>query len=86
MNLGPAEVALVAFLLIPLGLVFPIWGIIDATGRPDAAWALAEQNKTLWIVLQAVGMLVCFGWVLALVYLIVIRPRVRAAERGIAPA
>jgi hypothetical protein len=86
MNLGPSEVVIIGLLLIPLGLVFPIWGIVDAAGRPDSAWARADQNKTLWIVLQAVGMLVCFGWILAIVYLTVIRPKVRSAERGAAPA
>ena len=86
MNLGPTEIVLFGLLLIPFGLIFPIWGIVDATGRSDAAWARAEQNKTLWIVLQAVGMLVCFGWILALVYLTVVRPKVRAAEAAIAPA
>ena len=86
MSVGPTEVLLITFLIIPFGLVFPIWGIVDAAGRPDSAWERAEQNKTLWIVLQAVGMLVCFGWILALVYLTVVRPKVRAAESGIAPA
>ena len=86
MSFGPTELVLIVFLVIPLGLVFPIWGIVDAAGRPDAAWARAEQSKTLWIVLQAVGMLVCFGWILAVIYLAVIRPKVRAAEGGVAPA
>jgi hypothetical protein len=80
MNAGPTELGIIVFLLIPLALVFPIWGIIDAAGRPDSAWARAEQNKTLWIVLQAVGMLVCFGWILAVVYLLAIRPKVKQAQ------
>ena len=80
MNLGPTELLLFTLLIIPLALVFPIWGIIDAAGRPDSAWARAEQNKTLWIVLQAVGMLVCFGWILAVVYLFAIRPKVKQAQ------
>jgi hypothetical protein len=85
-SIGPSELVLIVVLLIPLGLVLPIWGIADAAGRPDSAWARADQNKTMWIVLQAVGMLVCFGWILAVVYLTAVRPRVRAAEAGAAPA
>jgi len=79
MSIGPPEMLIILLLAI-LGLVFPIWGIADAAGRPDSAWARAEQNKTLWIVLQAVGMLVCFGWILAAVYLLVIRPKVKQAQ------
>jgi drug/metabolite transporter superfamily protein YnfA len=86
MNFGPTELIILTSLIVPFGLVFPIWGIVDAAGRPDSAWARAEQNKTLWIVLQAVGMLVCFGWILAVVYLVAIRPKVRAAEGGVTPA
>jgi len=86
MSIGPPEMLIILLLAI-LGLVFPIWGIADAAGRPDSAWARAEQNKTLWIVLQAVGMLVCFGWILAAVYLLVIRPKVKQAQGfGEAPA
>ena len=39
----------------------------------------AGQNKTLWIVLQAVGLIVPFGFILAIVYLAAIRPKVIAA-------
>ena len=86
MSIGPPEMLIILLLAI-LGLVFPIWGIADAAGRPDSAWARAEQNKTLWIVLQAVGMLVCFGWMLAAVYLLVISPKVKQAQGfGEAPA
>lgn len=80
MSMGPSEFLIIILLVIPLGLVFPIWGIVDAAGRPDSAWARAEQSKTLWIVLQAVGMLVCFGWILAVVYLVAIRPKVKQAQ------
>ena len=80
MSLGPTELLIIVLLVIPFGIVFPIWGIVDAAGRPDAAWARAEQSKTTWIVLQAVGMLVCFGWILAVVYLVSIRPKVKQAQ------
>jgi hypothetical protein len=80
MTVGPTELGIIVFLILPLGIVFPIWGIVDAAGRPDSAWARADQNKTLWVALQAVGMLVCFGWILAVVYLVAIRPKVKQAQ------
>jgi len=72
------------FVLVPLGLV--IWGLVDAASHPPWAWDRAGQSKTLWIVLQAVGVLFCFvGVILSIVYLAAIAPRVRAAERGFTP-
>jgi len=72
-------------LLWPAALVLVIWGIADAAGRPEWAWTAAGQNKTLWIVLQAVGLIFCLvGLVLAIVYLASIRPKVQAAQQGIA--
>jgi hypothetical protein len=60
-----------------------IWGVVDAASHPAWAWQRAGQSKTLWIVLQAVGVLFCLvGFVFAIVYLATIAPRVRAAERG----
>ena len=61
-------------------LAVTIWGIVDAAQRPDYQWVAAGQNKTMWIVLMAVGALFCgiFGFVLALVYLLSIRPKLMA--------
>jgi len=70
-------------LLWPLALVLVIWGVVDAAIRPQWAWEQAGQNKVLWIVLQAVGLVFClFGLVLAIVYLASVSPKVRAAQRG----
>ena len=82
MNFGPIEfVVLLAGLA--LGLVLPIWAIVDAAGRPDAVWVAAGQNKTLWIVLIAVLTVLCgAGWIVALIYLLAIRPKLIAAQTG----
>ena len=58
-----------------------IWALVDAISRPVWAFQAAGSNKTLWIVLEAVGFFVC-GLVLALIYLLAIRPKVAAAQRG----
>lgn len=68
MNLGPTELIIVLFLLLPL------WGIIDAAVRPNSAWQAADQSKLLWVVLMIV-----LGFIGTLVYFIAIRPNVKAA-------
>ena len=57
-NIGPSEV-LVILVVGLVGVALPVWGIVDAARRPDAAWQQAGQNKTLWIVLQAAGLALC---------------------------
>ena len=74
------------FLFLILGLValgITIWGVVDALQRPDAVWAAAGQNKTTWVVLMIVLAFLCgLGWVVALIYLLSIRPKLIAAQSG----
>jgi hypothetical protein len=63
-------------------LAVTIWGIVDAASRPDWAWQRSGQNKVLWVVLQVVGIFVCLGWVLSIVYLAAIRPQVARHQQG----
>jgi hypothetical protein len=73
-------------LVWPVALVVVIWGVVDAASHPAWAWQRAGQSKALWIILQTVGVLFCFvGLVFAVIYLVTIAPRVRAAERGQVP-
>jgi hypothetical protein len=62
------------------GLLVPIWAIADAASRPSAAFVAAGSSKAMWITLIVVFWLVTgiVGFVLAIVYLASIRPRVRA--------
>jgi uncharacterized membrane protein len=75
MNLGGPELLLIVLVgLVPLALT--IWGVVDAASRPDQAWQRSGQSKVLWVVLQVVGLFVCLGWILSIVYLAAIRPQV----------
>ena len=80
MGLGPTELAVIfgGLVMLVLGVGFPVWAAIDASRQPDAGWAAAGQNKTLWIVLPLVGMAACgvFGPIIAAVYVFGIRPGV----------
>ncbi len=63
------------------GLVIPLWAIIDAASRPSGAFMAAGSSKSLWISLILITWLLTLiiGFVLAVVYLASIRPRVRSA-------
>ncbi len=68
--------------LVPISLVLALWALIDAASRPDPDFQRAGHNKTLWIVLPIVG-LIFFGFVggiLGLIYLVAIRPSVKAQQ------
>lgn len=69
-------VILVALLIAFLGT--SIWAIIDATLRPPEAFLAVGDSKALWITLIAVFTLALglVGFILALVYLFSIRPKV----------
>ncbi len=69
------------FACIPLGV--SLWALLDAAHRPEWAWALAGRRRIVWIVVILVGILtVVGGLVISAYYLLSIRPRVAAAERG----
>ena len=69
-----------------------LWALIDSFGHPDTAYRAADRlTRTLWIVIlaAAIGLHVWVGgmaWggvagtVVALVYLVDVRPRVRAQQ------
>jgi hypothetical protein len=81
MNLGPTELIILLILFVPL-LVIPIWALVDAMGATDAQWAAVGQQRTLWVALIAVGTF-CggpVGLVLAVVYLLTVRPKLLAAK------
>jgi hypothetical protein len=76
-SLGAPELVTLLLLFASFGL--PLWGLVDAARRDEARFRAAGQNKTLWIVLNALGLVVWgVGAIVALVYLLVVRPKVAA--------
>jgi hypothetical protein len=72
----------VLFILIALLIVFlgtSIWALVDAALRPPEAFVAVGDSKALWITLIAISALALgiVGFILALVYLLSIRPKVR---------
>lgn len=66
---------------IPLAI--SLWALLDAARRPRWAWAFAGRRQVVWMavimfgVLTVVGGLAVSGW-----YLLKVRPRLAAIERG----
>jgi hypothetical protein len=68
-----------------VGLGFALFVIIDAARRPDWQFAMAGQNRGLWIALPIVGIICCgvITLVSFIVYLASVRPKLEdAARRG----
>lgn len=77
------------WLILGIGsLVLVIVAAVDASRHPDWAWQRSGNNKALWIALPIVLLLLCgfVGGILALVYLLSIKPKVVAAEQQGPPA
>jgi hypothetical protein len=70
-------------LLTSLPLALSVWALLDAARRPEWAFALAGHSRLLWVALCGGGILFCaVGVIVAIIYLVRIRPQVAAAEAG----
>lgn len=69
-----AGVWTLVLLLVLVGLAVQVVALVDAARRPEADLS-PRGGKTLWVVLLAVSLVVPGGFVLALVYLLAVRPR-----------
>jgi hypothetical protein len=68
---------LIVLFIVPISLaliVLPLFCIIDAAQRSSLDFQRAGSNKVLWIILPFV-----FGVLAAIVYLVAVRPNVKAA-------
>jgi solute carrier family 34 (sodium-dependent phosphate cotransporter) len=61
-------------------LALPVWAIVDASGRPKRHWDEAHESKRFWIALLVVTAPLGIGFVVALVYLMRVRPKLSSAE------
>ena len=66
---------------IPLSL--SVWALLDAASRPAWAWSFAGKSQLGWLVAICFGLLtVVLGLGIAIWYLAMIRPAIRAVEAG----
>lgn len=76
LHLGPGFA--VAWLI---ALVFAIYVIVDMARHPGWVWKQAGSSKVLWLVLEIVFVLGLLSVLIGILYLVIVRPRLLAAER-----
>ncbi len=79
---------LVAFSLVAVAAVgLSVWMVVDASRRPDHQFASAGVDRTLWIVLASVGLMLCqpLGLVASIIYFTSVRPRLDAIPPAPSP-
>lgn len=79
MSIGAGEAGFLVVWLLAIVVQFgvAVYAIVDVAKRSEAAFSAAGQNKTLWLILNIVGLFTCF--VLPVVYLAAIRPKVASS-------
>ena len=60
-------------ILLVLGLALWVAAFIHAAIQADGAWAAVGRSRVRWVVL-----LFLFGWIAGIVYLLLVRPQLRA--------
>lgn len=61
-------------------VALPVWGAIDALGRPDRHWSQIGRSKRAWVALMALGTPIGVGFAAAAIYLLKVRPQLSAME------
>lgn len=86
--LGVDNLQLGLLVLALVLLAMPIWGALDATMHPEPAWASAPVGRRMAVGVQLVGAPLGLGFVAALAYFGLVRPRLAAATQvaGSTPA
>jgi hypothetical protein len=82
-GLGAPELLIILLVVIgPVAVVLAIIVVVDASGRPDAAWQAIGQSRTMWIVLPLVLLIACGigSLVASIVYLASVRPKLARSE------
>jgi uncharacterized protein len=79
---GVDNLQLGLLVLVLVLLAVPVWGALDATMHPEPAWASAPVGRRMAVGVQLVGAPLGLGFVAALAYFGLVRPRLAAATRA----
>ena len=82
MGVSPVEV-LLGLVIAGLPIALSLWAMLDAAHRPEWAFSFVNRSRTAWVAACAIGILFCGpGVVIALWYLLRVRPQVAGVESG----
>ena len=79
--LGVDNLQLSLLVLALVLLAVPVWGALDATMHPEPAWAGAPVGRRMAVGVQLVGAPLGLGFVAALAYFGLVRPRLATATQ-----
>ena len=79
--LGVDNLQLGLLVLVLVLLAVPAWGALDATLHPEPAWTGAPMGRRMAVGVQLVGAPLGLGFLAALAYFGLLRPRLVAAVR-----
>jgi hypothetical protein len=65
------------FFLLAFSVAIPLWAIADALSRPAVAFYAARSNRTAWVIVLVVALVLGIGVLLGGWYLIKVRHDVR---------
>jgi hypothetical protein len=71
----------IVLIVLFCSLAVPIWAIADAASHPAVAFYGAGSNKTAWIVVIVMALLLGIGFFLGGFYLLFTRPKVRRQKQ-----
>ena len=83
--LGVDNLQLALLVSVLVLLAVPVWGALDATLHPEPAWAGAPVGQRMAVGMQLVGAPLGLGFLAALAYFGLLRPRPVAAVRTVPP-
>jgi uncharacterized membrane protein YfcA len=83
LDLSTPQLALVVAAVVLLGV--PLWGVLDAISQPAQAWIAAKVSRRAMVGVQSAGAPFGVGFVAALVYFGLVRPKLVAATVQLGP-
>lgn len=81
-----SSLALVILAIAAFVLAFVVWALSDAVKHEDRVWRKAKESRSMWIGGLVVSAFFGFGLIVALLYRLLVQPKLKAASSHLARA